>query len=50
MIILKWYTLVLIIATLIRSLYVAGKNNEEVWIVICAVLLEMPIIVYLILS
>lgn len=50
MIILKWYTLILIIACLIRSLYVAGKNNEEVWIVICAVLLEMPIIVYLILS
>lgn len=48
--ILKWYTLVLMIASLIRSLYVAGKNNEEVWIVICAVLLEMPMIVYIILS
>lgn len=48
--IVKWYTVIMMILSLISSLYRAGKNNEEWLIVILAVLLEMPMIIYVILS
>lgn len=48
--ILKWYTVIMMITSLINSLYKAGKNNEEWWIVVLAVLLETPMIIYVILS
>lgn len=38
------------IISLIHSLYVAEKENENVLIVAGALLLEMPVIIYLILS
>ncbi len=48
--ILKWYSIVLIISSLMRSLYVSGKEDENGLIVASALLLEMPVIIYLILS
>lgn len=48
--ILKWYTAIVLITSLINSLYNAGRNNEKWWIVILAVLLEAPMIIYVILS
>lgn len=48
--ILKWYTAILMISSLINSLYKAGKNDEEWWIVMLAVLLETPMIIYVVLS
>ena len=48
--ILKWYATILIISSLIYNIYKAGKEEENILIVFGAVLLEMPMIVYLILS
>lgn len=48
--ILKWYTVILMITSLINSLYRAGKDDEKWWIVMLAVLLEAPMIIYVILS
>lgn len=48
--ILKWYAIVIIVASFIRYLYKAGKDGEAFWIVMLAALLEMPIILYLIIS
>ena len=40
----------MMILSLISSLYKAGKNNEKWWIVMLAILLETPMIIYIILS
>lgn len=48
--ILKWYATILVIISLIYDLYKAGKEEENILIVFGAVLLEMPVIIYLILS
>lgn len=50
MIFLKWYSIVLTLICLLRSLYVSGKEDTNFLIVIVALLIEMPLIIYLILS
>lgn len=48
--IIKWYAIILISFSCIRAVHKSGKDGVNLWIVICACLLEIPIIIYLILS
>lgn len=50
MIFLKWYSIILILICLLHSLYNFGKEDVNFLIVIVALLIEMPLIIYLILS
>ena len=50
MTILKWYSIALVVLTTVHSLYTSGKENENILIVMTALILEMPILIYLILS
>ena len=50
MIFLKWYSIVLVLICLLHSLYNSGKEDINFLIVIVALLTEMPLIIYLILS
>ena len=50
MIILKWYSIVLMIICFMHDLYKEGQDDAGFWLVMITILVELPLIIYLILS